>query len=93
MSKDERDIDAMNTMENLQTRSRLKFSNKFLLAAFLAVATVYLISEHADHALAALPYLVLLLCPLMHFFMHRGGHGAGHNAPDGGPTDQGTDKE
>jgi hypothetical protein len=29
--------------------------------------------------LGALPYLILLACPLMHLFMHRGhGHHAGH---------------
>jgi hypothetical protein len=93
MTKDERDIDAMNTMQNLETRSRFKFGSKFWLAALFAVAAVYLISEHAGHALAAFPYLLLLLCPLMHFFMHRGGHGGGHNGSHGGPPAQGTDKE
>lgn len=46
----------------------------------LAIAAFYLFTEHRAHLLAGawLP-LVLLLCPLMHIFMHRshGGH-AGH---------------
>ena len=47
-----------------------------------AVAGWFLLSEHRAHALAALPYLLLLACPLMHVFMHgshrsHGGHGDG----------------
>lgn len=33
-----------------------------------------LFAEHKIHILNALPYLLLLLCPLMHFFMHGGKH-------------------
>jgi len=53
-------------------------------AAFLALAVVggyFLWTEHQAHLLGALPYLILLLCPLMHIFMHRG-HG-GHGNHDG----------
>jgi hypothetical protein len=41
---------------------------------FLAVAAFYLWTEHRAHLLGALPYLIALLCPAMHFFMHRGHH-------------------
>lgn len=41
-----------------------------------AVAAWYLWAEHRAHLLGALPYLILIACPLMHGFMHRG-HG-GH---------------
>ncbi|WP_020164516.1 DUF2933 domain-containing protein [Methyloversatilis discipulorum] len=44
-----------------------------------AVAAYYLLTEHLAHVLGALPYLLLLVCPVMHIFMHRGhGHGHGH---------------
>lgn len=48
------------------------------LAASLALATLgaYLLATHTGHVLEAVPYLVLLACPLLHVFMHRGhGHG------------------
>lgn len=49
------------------------------LVGFLVIAGVLLLTEHRAHVLGALIYLPLLLCPLMHMFMHRGhgGHGGG----------------
>ena len=49
-----------------------------ILMGFLVVAGVLLFTEHRAHVLGALIFLPLLLCPLMHMFMH-GGHG-GHGA-------------
>jgi hypothetical protein len=50
------------------------------LAVTLVVAAlgVYLLATHTGHVLAALPYLLLLACPLMHLFGHR--HHAGHRS-------------
>ncbi|CAM3661140.1 DUF2933 domain-containing protein [Polaromonas hydrogenivorans] len=50
------------------------------LVVFGAVAAYFLLSEHRAHFLGALPYLLLLACPLMHVFMHHGhgGHGRHH---------------
>ena len=50
----------------------------FVCLAFLAIAGFLLVSEHRVHALGALPFLLLLACPLMHVFMHgrHGGHGS-----------------
>lgn len=48
--------------------------------AFLAIAALFLLSEHRVHVLGWLPWLILLACPLLHFFMHRGqGGGHGHD--------------
>lgn len=44
--------------------------------AFAAMAVVLLWEEHQAHLLGALPWLILLACPLLHLFMH-GGHGHG----------------
>jgi hypothetical protein len=57
--------------------------------AFIAAGGYFLWTEHQAHLLGALPYLILLLCPLMHIFMHRGhgGHGgdnSGHDHHDKG---------
>lgn len=41
---------------------------------FVAVALFYLLAEHRAHLFGILPYLLLLACPLMHFFMHHGHH-------------------
>lgn len=48
----------------------------------VAAAALYLSLHHADHVLDALPLAVLLLCPLMHLFMH-GGHGHGGQGHSG----------
>ena len=51
-----------------------------LMFAF-AVGGFYLVTEHTAHLFGALPYLLILVCPLMHVFMHRHhGHG-GHGQP------------
>ncbi len=44
------------------------------LLGFLAVAAFFLLSEHRAHALGIVPYVLLLLCPLLHLFGHSG-HG------------------
>ena len=49
---------------------------------FGAVAAYFLLSEHRAHFFGALPFLLLLACPLMHMFMH-GGHGGHGGHSDG----------
>ena len=51
-----------------------------------AVAAYFQLSEHRAHFFWALPFLLLLACPLMHVFMHGGygGHGAAHGDHEGG---------
>jgi hypothetical protein len=45
-----------------------------------AAALAYLIIEHRPHLFGWLPYLIILACPLAHFFMHRGHHS--HGSPE-----------
>jgi hypothetical protein len=47
---------------------------KVALFVFLGIAAFFLFTEHTAHVLGVLPYVLLLACPLMHLFMHRG-HG------------------
>ncbi len=58
-------------------RSCAQKGYNWILVAFLAIAAFFLFTEHRAHLLGALPFLLLLACPLMHLFMH-GGHG-GHD--------------
>lgn len=48
---------------------------RWVLGGLLVIAAFFLFTEHRAHLFGALPYLLLLSCPLMHLFMHRG-HGA-----------------
>lgn len=51
------------------------------LIAFLIIAAFFLITEHTAHFFGFLPYALLLLCPLLHLFMHSG-HGDHANHAD-----------
>ncbi|MEW5707472.1 MAG: DUF2933 domain-containing protein [Pseudomonadota bacterium] len=56
----------------------------WVLLGFIAVAAFFLFTEHRAHLLGVLPFLILLACPLLHLFMHRGhgGHGSHrHDTP------------
>ena len=55
------------------------------LCLFLAIAAFFLWEEHRAHILGALPYALVLLCPIIHLFMHRGhgGHDPAHSGPEG----------
>ena len=50
-----------------------------VLLGFLAIGGYFLVTEHWAHIVPFLPWLFLLACPLMHFFMHggRSRHGGG----------------
>lgn len=48
------------------------------LLVLAGVAAFLLLEEHQAHVLGALPYLLLLACPLMHLLMHHG-HNHGRN--------------
>lgn len=53
----------------------------FLLISGLAAA--FILYWHWQHVVDALPFLVVLACPLMHLFMHHG-HGS-HSHHTGRP--------
>ncbi|HAW22393.1 MAG TPA: hypothetical protein DCX38_03370 [Pseudomonas sp.] len=59
------------------------WSPKGLAALGLIGAVSYfLLMEHRQHVFVFLPFLILLLCPLMHILMH-GGHGQrGEDGPE-----------
>jgi len=49
-----------------------------LTLPLVAGVAYFVLMEHWQHFIEALPYLILLACPLMHLFMH-GGHGHAHH--------------
>lgn len=59
---------------------------RWVFIGFVLVAGFFLFIEHRAHVLGVLPYLLLLACPLMHWFMH---HGHGHHGDASGkpPSD------
>lgn len=64
-------------------KSSFWFSPQGLAAiGLIGAASYFLLIEHRQHLFQFLPVLILLLCPLMHVFMH-GSHGhrryEGHN--------------
>ena len=50
------------------------------------VVAYFLLTEHLAHVVGALPFLLLLACPLMHIFMHGGHDLHGQSKPDASKT-------
>ena len=63
--------------------SWIRSRSGIVLLAFLAIVGFFLVTEHTAHVFGVLPYLLLLACPLMHFF--HGSHKRSHGV-HGGPT-------
>jgi hypothetical protein len=55
----------------------------YWICALAAVTLYFLWGRHSTHILGALPYAFLLLCPLMHYFMHGGHSKHGGNGESG----------
>lgn len=47
------------------------FVGKMVLCFFIVSISYFLVMEHWAHLVPYLPYFILVLCPLMHFFHHR----------------------
>ena len=60
-------------------RGFLSSRTGWVFCGFALIAGFYLLLEHRAHVFGVLPYLLILLCPLMHLFMH---HGHGHGGHD-----------
>jgi hypothetical protein len=49
-----------------------------IAVSLLLIAVFYVLREHGGHALGLAPYLLLLLCPLLHLFHGHGPKDGGH---------------
>ena len=65
---------------NALAKSALASRARVALLGLTAVGAALIAYDHRVHVIIALPYLMLLACPLMHLFMMHG-HG---DHPDGG---------
>jgi hypothetical protein len=63
-----------------QGSSGWSFPVKITLIFTLGIAAFFLVGQPWVHLAGILPWFLILLCPLMHLFMH-GGHG-GHDHGD-----------
>jgi hypothetical protein len=79
----------MNTKQRSQIKSWLRPPAFLVLCGFLIIAAFFLLTEHRAHVFGILPFVLLLLCPILHFLLHgkHGGHGGDEVHP--GHTDAG----
>ena len=68
----------MESSDKFNLGTWLRSRTGLTLIAFLAIAAFFLVAEHTAHFFGILPYALLLVCPLLHLFIH-GGH-ADHQA-------------
>ena len=74
----------MPRLDEMKRRALPRIPNWVAFVLFASIALTFLWEEHKVHILGALPYLLLLACPLIHLLMH-GGHGRHHDGHgDGG---------
>lgn len=72
---------------NTGQRERIHIPWGMALCILAAIAVFFLWQNHRAHILQLLPYALLLLCPMIHLFLHRG-HGD-HKHRDRGNSDRG----
>ena len=76
----------MTTEHPFRPRRLFRSPVGLVLVGFLAIAAFFLLTEHTAHVFGALPYLLVLLCPLLHWFLqgrHGGDHAGHHHGPQG----------
>ena len=70
-------------MTQIQTAtSWLRRHAHIALCVAIAAAAALVLRAHREHLVSALPYLLLLACPLLHVFGHHG-----HRHPDDTASD------
>ena len=70
------------------------WSSRFAIGLVVigCVAAYFLLTEHLANVNEALPFLLLLACPMMHLMHGHGGHG-GHGSHAQTPRRTNSDKE
>ncbi len=76
--------------EHRNTWTKMTKPANIALLAFLIVGGFYLVTEHRAHLWGILPFFLILICPLMHLFMHHGHqHGRATTNEDSDPASPG----
>jgi len=70
-----------------QQAKQLSLKWGWLIICSLALVAILMLTGHKPHLYGALPYLLILACPLMHLFMHKN---HGHNHDDNQTSEQQT---
>ena len=71
---------------NKQSTNNFWFSSRGVVAVTgIGFMLYFLVIEHGEHIFPYLPFIILLLCPLMHVFMHSG-HGDSHHGDHTEPS-------
>jgi hypothetical protein len=74
----------MPAYQNVDAAKKPRPLRLWIWLALALVLGFFLLTEHRAHLFGVFPYLLVLLCPLMHLFMHggHGGHQHGHAGQD-----------
>lgn len=59
-------------------QARLRRGGWLAVATLVVMGAYYLLTHHTAHTLGVLPYLLILVCPLMHVFGYRHRRDDGH---------------
>jgi len=75
----------MNTHEQPRQTRWYQSRLTWVLLGFIAIGGFFLVTEPTAHFFGILPFLLLVLCPLLMLFMMHGGQGG---PPSDGPNQQ-----
>ena len=78
--------DAVASNDRWMRRGRHRPLLSWVWLTLVVVLGFFLFTEHRAHLFGALPFLLLLLCPLMHLFMHHGHGGHDHSGTGRGAS-------
>ena len=67
----------------VESKRALRIPGLLVFVLLLAAAVFLLWAEHKAHIIGLLPFALLLLCPVVHLFMH---HGHSHGDPASGTS-------
>jgi Protein of unknown function (DUF2933) len=75
------------TIANMRDWTKSHVTAIAVACVFLAGLGLNLLMQHTAHVVGALPYALILLCPLMHMLMPGGHGGRGGHGGHGGQGD------